>query len=182
LTYRCADGSCIKKPNPECDFIADCKDSSDETHCDCGLQHVSSRIVGGADSIEGEWPWQASLQVRGQHLCGGALISDRWVVSAAHCFQDDSLASASVWTVYLGKLRLNRSSKSEQPFTVRAIVPHHYYDEESHDYDLALLQLDRPVAVTTLAQPACLPARTHHFDPGFRCWVTGWGAAGEGGE
>ncbi|XP_058876894.1 transmembrane protease serine 6-like isoform X1 [Acipenser ruthenus] len=181
FTYRCADGSCIKKPNVECDFIADCKDSSDEKHCDCGLQHISSRIVGGADSIEGEWPWQASLQVRGQHLCGGALISERWVVSAAHCFQDDSLASASVWTVYLGKFLLNRSSRNEQSFRVQEIVSHHYYDEESHDYDLALLQLDRPVAPSTLAQPACLPARTHHLQPGFKCWVTGWGSAGEGG-
>uniref|UniRef100_A0A8C5D1Y4 Peptidase S1 domain-containing protein n=1 Tax=Gouania willdenowi TaxID=441366 RepID=A0A8C5D1Y4_GOUWI len=51
---------------------------------DCGLRHFSSRIVGGSDASEGEWPWQASLQVRGSHLCGGALISSQWVVSAAH--------------------------------------------------------------------------------------------------
>ncbi|XP_058875834.1 transmembrane protease serine 6-like, partial [Acipenser ruthenus] len=91
------------------------------------------------------------------------------------------LASASVWTVYLGKFLLNRSSRNEQSFRVQEIVSHHYYDEESHDYDLALLQLDRPVAPSTLAQPACLPARTHHLQPGFKCWVTGWGSAGEGG-
>lgn len=56
---------------------------------DCGLRQFSSRIVGGTNATVGEWPWQASLQVRGTHICGGALISSQWVVSAAHCFYDD---------------------------------------------------------------------------------------------
>ncbi|KAM7177515.1 transmembrane protease serine 6 isoform 1-T3 [Macrochelys suwanniensis] len=183
FTYQCADRSCVKKPNPQCDSTTDCKDSSDEKHCGCGWQAPLNRIVGGANSVEGEWPWQASLQVRGSHICGGTLIADRWVVSAAHCFQDDSrLASPSIWTVYLGKYFQNVSSQNEVSFKVSRLLLHPYYEEDSHDYDAALLQLDHPVINSPFIQPICLPAHSHLFEPGLRCWITGWGALKEGGQ
>ncbi|TNM85352.1 hypothetical protein fugu_007623 [Takifugu bimaculatus] len=184
LTYMCADGTCLKKPNPECDFVSDCPDASDEKQCDCGLRQFSSRIVGGTNAAEGEWPWQASLQVRGTHICGGALIASQWVVSAAHCFYNDGLYSPSMWTVYLGKLLLNRSSPTEEVARVQQIHLHHYYDGETNDYDLALLKLDRtaPAVRAGHAWPACLPPPTHQLEPDLLCWVTGWGSLQEGGK
>ncbi|XP_021241473.1 transmembrane protease serine 6 isoform X1 [Numida meleagris] len=182
FTHRCDDGTCVKKPNPLCDTTMDCKDLSDEKHCNCGLQAPLSRIIGGANSVEGEWPWQASLQVRGRHICGGTLIADRWVVSAAHCFQDERLASPSVWTVYLGKYFQNTSSHTEVSFKVIRLFLHPYYEEDSHDYDVALLQLDHPVITSPFIQPICLPATSHLFEPGLHCWITGWGALKEGGH
>uniref|UniRef100_A0A3B3TNI5 Transmembrane serine protease 6 n=1 Tax=Poecilia latipinna TaxID=48699 RepID=A0A3B3TNI5_9TELE len=85
--------------------------------------------------------------------------------------------SPSVWTVYLGKLLLNRSSSIEEVARVQQIHLHQYYDSESHDYDLALLKLDRPAyaLLTGHARPACLPPPTHQLEPGLLCWVTGWG-------
>lgn len=181
FTYQCEDKSCVKKVNPQCDLTADCPDSSDEKHCDCGLQPSVNKIVGGVYSVEGEWPWQASLQAHGRHLCGGSLISDQWVVTAAHCFTEDSLASPSIWTVYLGKFKQSVTSRNEVSFKVIRIIPHPYFDEESQDYDLALLQLDHPVIVSPFVQPVCLPASTHLFKSGIQCWVTGWGAVKDDG-
>merc|ERR1711976_188833 len=48
---------------------------------------VGSRIVGGTEvSFPGKYPWQASIEpIGGSHQCGASMISNRWLVTAAHC-------------------------------------------------------------------------------------------------
>ncbi len=71
----------------------------------CGLKHHKTRIVGGVFAGKGEFPWQAAFfwrtgLAKGKFFCGGALISDTWVITAAHCFVNGR--DSSLYKVILG--------------------------------------------------------------------------------
>ncbi|XP_078509277.1 serine protease 33-like [Lissotriton helveticus] len=143
----------------------------------CGTPVVSSRIVGGQDAVDGTWPWQASVQVDGRHVCGGTLITNNWVVSAAHCYYGLNNAQSS-YTVCLGMYQLSNSNPNSQCSTVKQIIVNSLYSSEEGPGDILLLELTNTVAFTDFILPICLPASSVTFPSGLNCWVTGWGAIG----
>lgn len=70
--------------------------SSSSSECGESSAAPSTRIVGGTEAANGAWPWQVSLQIQGQHVCGGSIIGRQWILSAAHCFQTWVLSLSAV--------------------------------------------------------------------------------------
>uniref|UniRef100_A0A8D0L868 Transmembrane serine protease 9 n=1 Tax=Sphenodon punctatus TaxID=8508 RepID=A0A8D0L868_SPHPU len=175
-TFACQNSQCVLKENPECDSKADCSDSSDEAECDCGSRpamQAANRIVGGSEASRGEFPWQVSLRENNEHFCGATILTETWLVSAAHCFNE--FQDPGVWTVYAGSTLLNGMESGTVKTGIARIIKHPSYNMDTADYDVAVLELDAPMTFTKHVQPVCLPAATHRFPTGKKCLISGWG-------
>ncbi|XP_034624179.1 serine protease 27-like [Trachemys scripta elegans] len=144
----------------------------------CEQPMGSPRIVGGNDAKNGSWPWQVSIREGSNHICGGSLIAESWVVSAAHCFNGDK----SAYHVNLGEYQLQNPSESLVSFPIKEIYRHPSYTDIGSSGDIALVELETPVNFNRVIRPICLPASSVEFPAGMECWVTGWGDTQYGGS
>nr|BAE72683.1 Ami [Xenopus laevis] len=130
------------------------------------------RILGGQDSKEKTWPFMASIQKNEVHQCGGVLISDKWVLSAAHCATDSNNSSLHVM---LGAISLTKPEQYKIVLKVEREIPHPLYNSTKKHHDLLLLELSEKVTLSEAVKP--LPFETENIDipDGKRCLVAGWG-------
>ncbi|XP_046292563.1 serine protease 44-like [Marmota monax] len=139
----------------------------------CG--HRSMRIVGGRPAVRTRWPWQVSLQINNQHICGGSLISNQFVLTAAHC-----IFGHLEYTVKLGDEDLKHRAPTSVEIPVKDIVIHQYYSPLGIiEHDIALAMLAFPVNYSTHIQPVCIPEKSFLVETDTLCWVTGWGKLSE---
>uniref|UniRef100_A0A4W5MBZ7 trypsin n=2 Tax=Hucho hucho TaxID=62062 RepID=A0A4W5MBZ7_9TELE len=128
---------------------------------------MDDRIVGGYECEAHSQPWQASLNI-GYHYCGGSLINDQWIISAAHCWMNP-------WSqlAILGDHHIWKHEGTEQYMSVNAIYWHQSYDYQTLDHDIMLLKLAHPVTLNKFVKPIALP--TACPKAGDMCVVSGWG-------
>ncbi|KAE8578093.1 hypothetical protein XENTR_v10023330 [Xenopus tropicalis] len=141
----------------------------------CGRQGPQSRIYGGSDTYPGEWPWYAMLHYLGKPYCGGSLISNDYILTAAHCFDGDlSLRTPESWTIQLGSSRVGGPpERSTLILKASQILLHEDYIHFLDGHDLALIKLAKPVTFTSFVSPVCLPEVQHRFRLRRTCWALG---------
>lgn len=142
---------------------------------DIETQTISTRIVGGDQSDFDEWPSIVSLKFKYNdfHFCGGTLIAEQWVLTAAHCMFDLPL-SASEISATVGEYDL--SSSPITPATdIEQIFTHPDYNPTTQINDIALLKLSTSVDNATVAM-VDLPLTVDLIALEYPTTALGWGS------
>jgi len=143
-----------------------------QVRAECGVEGpAADRIVGGEEAQEHQWPWQVALFIDDAWFCGGSLISENYVLTAAHCAD-----GASYFDVMAGAHNVRASS---EPHRVEVTSfngwTHPQWDHSDLSNDLALVELPSPMAFNDYISPSCLPSKGDTANPGDLVSVTGWG-------
>ncbi|XP_066928012.1 chymotrypsinogen B-like [Clytia hemisphaerica] len=148
----------------------------------CG-KPIKKRTMESSNYVSpGYFPWQAAVKktvisnFNGLPDCGATLISNEWLVSAAHC-------NITVGDhVVLGANYIGLSvEESRQYFRVKFVRPHPSYSKVTNDYDIALVQLDKPATYTDYVRPACIINSGTKLAAATKSEVSGWGLLKCGG-
>ncbi|KAG7282479.1 hypothetical protein CRUP_000475 [Coryphaenoides rupestris] len=142
----------------------------------CGIPAINpvitgySRIVNGEEAVPHSWPWQVSLQDQtGFHFCGGSLINENWVVTAAHC------NVKSYHLVVLGEHDRASDAENIQVMKVGQVFKHPRYNGFTINNDILLVKLASPATIGMRVSSVCLAETGDNFEGGMKCVTTGWG-------
>lgn len=138
------------------------------------IKPLNRRIVGGERTDIKQHPWQVALNVRidGQdYLCGGSIIAQSWVVTAAHCFGKSTAA-----TDVRAKAGVTDYKTAGAWLGIERVVVHDSYDPKTQQNDIALIKLKSPSAGRIIP----LAASSMEVPVNQPLEVTGWGATMEG--
>ncbi|UJR32136.1 hypothetical protein I4U23_019604 [Adineta vaga] len=150
---------------------------------------LTDRIIGGFESIPHSWPWIVSIRKRttdkplGIPICGGTLISERHILTAAHCFYDTLVNEKKSIDNYLFIIGAHYStdthvySDSVVRLTASLIIIHEKYNSFRQTDDIALAELEEKVDFENNHLGAiCLPKQSElNPSDGTLTVAVGWG-------
>ncbi|XP_055599853.1 chymotrypsin-2-like [Uranotaenia lowii] len=129
-----------------------------------------SRMAGGQDAPEGDFPYQVSLRLGGIHYCGGAILNQRWIITAASCA---SGVAPSALEIVAGTYSLSNGGTSH---TADRIVIHPNFEIESLTNDVAVVRVRQPFIISSSV--LALQMGRDRMSISYGAIVSGWGRAG----
>jgi len=153
--------------------------ASEAEHGQCGKSGHEGHhnfIVGGHDAQLNQYPWQVKLWLKGRGVCGGSIISENKILTAAHC---TSWFRLSQIIVTVGGHNLNKTEVHQKSYLVCGKEEHPDYHDRDLDNDIAILTLCGKLTFSEGVRPVCLPDPTEDY-ANIPVEVTGWGDTRKG--
>jgi secreted trypsin-like serine protease len=157
-------------------FFAGCAATADES-----ADSSSAPIVGGVEAVPGEWDGAVIVQKSGRLVCGGTLIADQWVVTAAHCVTASS-ATGGFSGVVIGRHKQSATTEGVVIPVDRAFRHADYGRPSRFDNDVALIHLTTPAPATATKATLIAPEQLSTVIAGASTTVVGWGTTSAGGS
>uniref|UniRef100_A0A8C3YNC3 Cathepsin G n=1 Tax=Catagonus wagneri TaxID=51154 RepID=A0A8C3YNC3_9CETA len=136
----------------------------------------AGEIIGGQEARPHSHPYMAYMHIHssvGHKSCGGFLVRDNFVMTAAHCL-------GSQINVILGAHNIRMFERTQQRIPVLRAIPHPRYNPYNNLNDIMLLQLEYRARENQAVRPVALPEARARLSPGTQCTVAGWGLLGLG--
>lgn len=135
------------------------------------------KIVGGENASIEDFPWQVFFRF-GDYMCGGSIISDRWILTAAHCTQDKEGKQVDVSEMYILVGATNRTNGTGKKYYIKDYIIHENYNNQTLKNDIAVLELTEAIDYPN-AEAIGLISNSNVEDgatrSGVMSTVTGWG-------
>ncbi|XP_063234608.1 trypsin beta-like [Bacillus rossius redtenbacheri] len=135
----------------------------------------ADRIIAGSSAALGQFPWQALLILGGSGLCGGSLISNQWVLTAAHC-----MVGINSYRITLGATSRTAAQAGSVTESARQAIIHANYNDNTHVNDIGLLHLASAVALNNHINVVKLPHNAGNTYAGSAATVSGFGRVNSG--
>lgn len=135
------------------------------------------RIIGGSTAKPGQFPYQISLRGRREvngtvvfrHRCGGSILSDRWVITAAHCTQREFTNTSNLVIV----VAAHHIANDGVTYQLEEIINHQGYNNVTVQNDISVLKTSQPIQLGTTVQ--IIPLCPKHVGGEEKSIISGWG-------
>ena len=134
---------------------------------------AAPRIVGGNEAPNGKYPYQVAIRfaTTDEYCCGGSIIHEQWVLTAAHCLP---MRENEIYIV-AGSNSLSGNSSFKKSYSIKKLFAHKGFSSKTAQNDIGLIQINEKIEFNDRVKPIKLPVEKNWHKVNYTAVTIGWG-------